>query len=210
MGSCQVSSVADALENAQCRSTAPLREASYRWKLESQMGSCRVSCVAWSGKLKCVAKLAALRRAHGRPRSGGPQTTCWFTRMGGLWRHPAYSCRRASEQLNPRKPPGDGDVRSKGCRQWLHPQSQRPFSCQRPSRHIAKVRQRDLVGRDGQDAAFCGRRRPACLTCSRIVQLKNSLVGTARGRYTKLEGLSHCSSIFQSNLDFNGFLGGFY
>ena len=87
--------------------------------------------------------------------------------MEGLWQCTTDRCRRASEELHTRKPPGDGDVRSKGCRQWLSPQSQRPSCSERRGHHTAKVLQRDLVGRDGRAAAFCGQRRSACLTCTR-------------------------------------------
>ena len=111
--------------------------------------------------------------------------------MEGLWHHPAYSCHRTFGQLHTNKPPGDGDVRSKGCRQRLYPQHQRPSSIQSPRHQTAKVRQRELVGQDGRAAAFCGQRRSACPTCTERLdrvnkkiwnfQLKNSLVGPARG-----------------------------
>ena len=42
-----------------------------------------------------------------------------------------------------------------------------------PRHQTAKVRQRDLVGQDGRDAAFCGQRRSACLTCTKPLACVN-------------------------------------
>ena len=77
MPSCQVSSMADALGNTQCRSMAPVWAASYNWRYDCQNGSFRVSSMA-----------DALGNTQGRSSAAFPKASYnwpWSGSLGGSY-----------------------------------------------------------------------------------------------------------------------------